>query len=177
VSITGADHAIVQYLFSIRTPWGISVFSALTSLGDTLTIGLVLLCACLVLILSKRNKAYIVGLVVCVAGAKASEVLLKLLVGRARPDAYALFHLDSYSFPSGHATAAMALYGCIAYVLCKIYPKHRTFWLASAAIVIVGIGISRIYLGVHYPSDVLGGYVLGAVWIWLGMRAAKYWRS
>ncbi len=174
--ITDIDQAVVHYLFLIRTPFGISFFTALTSLGGTLTIGLVLLCACLVLILSKRNKAYVVGLIVAVAGAKASEVALKVLIERARPT-YALFHLDTYSFPSGHSTGAMALYGFIAYVLCKIYPAHRTLWLASAAAVILGVGISRVYLGVHYPSDVLGGYFVGALWVWLGIKVVKYMRS
>jgi len=156
---------------------GIAVFSGLTSLGDTLSVGLALLAACLALLVSRRHKSYIVGLVVAVGGAKLSEVLMKILIERARPDGFALFHLDSYSFPSGHATGAMALYGFITYILCALYPRQRAAWVALGGTVILGVGMSRIYLGVHFPSDVLGGFLLGAIWILVGISAVKYWRS
>jgi membrane-associated phospholipid phosphatase len=88
--------------------------------------------------------------------------LLKAFVARARPT---LFHElpnpTSYSFPSGHAVTSVAVYGTVAAVLVALFPKRRGFIVSGAIIAIFMIGFSRVYLGVHWPSDVLGGYVLG----------------
>lgn len=177
-AVSAADAAAVKFLAEHRTPFWTAFFEALTNVGSTLGVGIALCVAAVALFfMHKREKSYAIGLVVSVAGAKTCEVALKLLIERARPDAYALFHLDSYSFPSGHATAAMALYGFLAYALCKIYPGYKTAWVALAALAVAGISISRVYLGVHYPSDVVGGMLLGAIWVIIGINAAKYWRT
>lgn len=171
------DTTLLHFVVSLREPVGIFFFSLVTHLADTLTVGLVLFVAALTLLLHKKSRSYSIGLIVAVAGAKITEVLLKIFIGRARPDGYELLHLDSYSFPSGHATAAMALYGFLAYVLWRYYPKWRTLIVTLSAVCILGVGFSRVYLGVHYPSDVVGGYVVGVFWIYVGIAAAKYWRS
>ena len=103
------------------------------------------------------------------AGAGMLDVLLKQLYGRARPlplfDFYPSPH--SYSFPSGHALFATCFFGGVA-VLASHRLRHPAtevaVWLA-AMLAIALIGISRIYLGVHYPTDVLGGLAAGAVWV------------
>jgi undecaprenyl-diphosphatase len=171
------DLAIVKTVFGMRSAWGVAVFAAFTSLGDTLSVGLVLCAACLILALKKRDRAYIIGLAVAVGGAKLTEIVMKIAIERARPDGFALFHLDTYSFPSGHATGAMALYGFVAYILCALYPRKRVLWIAPASFIIFMIGASRVYLGVHFPSDVLGGFLVGSIWILIGISAVKYWRS
>ena len=171
------DTTVLTFLISMREPIGILFFSIITHFADTLTVGVVLLVGSLYLLVNRKSRSYVIGLVSTVGGAKISEVLIKILVERARPADVALLQLDTYSFPSGHATTAMALYGFLAYVLWQLYPKWRLLIVTLSALLITGIGISRVYLGVHYPSDVIGGYLLGALWILLGAKIVRYWRN
>jgi len=88
-----------------------------------------------------------------------TNVLLKAWFVRQRPHLWDIVtRPESFSFPSGHAMSAMAVYGGIAAVLIGLFPKHRWWIVTAATIVITGIGLSRIYLGVHWPLDVLAGY-------------------
>jgi undecaprenyl-diphosphatase len=78
-----------------------------------------------------------------------------------------LTDVHSPSFPSGHAMSAMVVYGSVAYLVGRLEPGPHlrlTTW-AVATVVILGIGTSRMYLGVHYPSDVVGGFLAGLAWL------------
>ena len=94
--------------------------------------------------------------------------VLKLYFHRARPDvSWALAEEHSFSFPSGHSIVAVVLYGSLVYLG---FPLLRQMWqrvVVSVVAVgmIAGIGLSRIYLGVHYPSDVAAGYLVGCAWL------------
>ena len=104
------------------------------------------------------------------AGAIVCNIGLKALIQRARPEPFFGKEPSSYSFPSGHALYSLCFYGVIASVLAAHAPERAArigIW-GAAALLIVGIGLSRVYLGVHYPSDVIAGYlsaafVIGAV--------------
>jgi undecaprenyl-diphosphatase len=104
------------------------------------------------------------------AGAIVCNIGLKRLIQRARPEPFFGVDPSSYSFPSGHALYSLCFYGVIASVLAAHAPDRAArigIWVA-AALLIAGIGLSRVYLGVHYPSDVIAGYlsaafVIGAV--------------
>ena len=100
------------------------------------------------------------------AGAALISSVDKLLVGRPRPPVHHLEHVTSASFPSGHATEASAFYGTLLIVfLCSRPGRTRAVSAASAtAALVLGIACSRVYLGVHYPSDIAGGLLLGAGW-------------
>lgn len=93
---------------------------------------------------------------------------MKLHFKRLRPEVpWAFVHEHSFSFPSGHSVLAIVIYGVIVY---KTQDKLRSKWtkailMAGALLMVVGIGVSRVYLGVHYPSDVAAGYFVGAVWL------------
>src|SRR5256885_1697148 len=103
------------------------------------------------------------------AGASLIDHWLKLTIHRPRPVyAAALLHNPSWSFPSGHAMGSLVGYGMLAYVLMLLARGKRDTqrWIAAAAaVLIVAIGISRLYLGVHYFSDVVGGYAAGLLWL------------
>ncbi|MEP7213494.1 MAG: phosphatase PAP2 family protein [Acidobacteriota bacterium] len=105
---------------------------------------------------------------VTMAGEIVLEVVLKLSYGRARPDPF--FDLpspSSYSFPSGHALGSLCFYGIIAFIFVR-HANSRSVRIAvatAAAVWAAAIGFSRIYLGVHYPSDVLGGFFVGLIWL------------
>jgi membrane-associated phospholipid phosphatase len=88
-----------------------------------------------------------------------TNTLLKLWFVRARPTLFdEITRPETFSFPSGHAMSAMAVYGGTAAVLIGLYPTHRWLIVVTATILIAGVGFSRVYLGVHWPLDVLAGY-------------------
>ena len=103
---------------------------------------------------------------------EALNLLLKSLIHRQRPHLWAgLWSLTDYSFPSGHSMAAMAIYGLLAYLLSLHYPRQAWWIKLGAAGLILAIGASRMLLGVHWPTDVLGGYAAGACVLCAGV----YW--
>jgi undecaprenyl-diphosphatase len=171
------DFWAVDALYKARDAFGLTIFSLITRLADTWAIGSMVALTSMLLLLSKKDRAWILGLIVAVAGAKITEVAIKILIGRERPDGFALLQIDTFSFPSGHATAAMALFGFIAYLLWQYYPRAKVFIFVLAAALIALVGMSRVYIGVHYPSDVAGGFLLGYIWVLVGIGVVRYWRS
>lgn len=99
---------------------------------------------------------------VTVAGAEVLDQLLKLLFHRARPATFfGLAEPSGYSFPSGHSLVSFAFFGAMV-----IFGAPRRWWHYLAAAVPIGaIGLSRVYLGMHYPTDVLGGWAFAAIWL------------
>jgi membrane-associated phospholipid phosphatase len=126
----------------------------------------------------RLGRAAMVWLI-ATSGATGLVVVLKLYFRRIRPDLpWAFAHEPSYSFPSGHSVFAVVVYGTLIYLGLR---HLRTVWeqmvVSVAAMALVGgIGYSRIYLGVHYPSDVAAGYFVGAVWLTAVMAADWYVR-
>jgi len=118
-------------------------------------------------------------LVICLLGAHLLNELLKLLFHRARPDALRLVEAAGYSFPSGHAMVALCFYGMIAFLIARnISSWYWRFGVTiSSCMLIIGIGVSRIYLGVHYPSDVLAGYAAGATWLLFLISLLMWWEQ
>ncbi|HXM94917.1 MAG TPA: phosphatase PAP2 family protein [Candidatus Dormibacteraeota bacterium] len=101
------------------------------------------------------------------AGAVGLDVVLKHAFHRARPEPYFGTAPSSYGFPSGHALGSMCFYGALAAILSAQTRNRRArlgIW-TMAAVLIAMIGFSRVYLGVHYPSDVIAGYCAGVVWV------------
>jgi undecaprenyl-diphosphatase len=167
------DLAAVQALYAIRTPFGVQIFSLITDLGGAVVI-IAVMCMALVLSWEKGHRAYAAGLIVSLGGAMAASTMLKFLVERPRPPMF--FHAvveNGYSFPSNHSTAATALYAFLAYSAWKLKLKFRTALLLVFTVIILAVGFSRVYLGVHYPSDILGGYGIGGLFVWLGTRVVE----
>ena len=156
-----ADAAINHLVQSLRTPVGDSIMVVTTSLGDTMvTGGLVLL---VIAWLSLRRAFVTVGAVALTMGFSAVFVFaMKAVLHKPRPiDIYA--GADTFSFPSGHTTMATVLYGIVAVLISKSLPRSAQIAVFTTAGVIAGaIGLSRIYLSAHWPSDVLGGILFGA---------------
>lgn len=91
---------------------------------------------------------------------------LKLLFRRLRPDILILHEAGGYSFPSGHSMAAMTFYGLLAYLAYRYGPQgYQRVLCLLPCLLIVAVGLSRIYLGVHFASDVLAGYLAGICWL------------
>ena len=102
----------------------------------------------------------------------ALNTLLKELIRRPRPDVSHLVEEAGYSFPSGHAMAAMAFFGLLAWMVWRLHGRGaaRVAWCALFSLVIALVGVSRVYLGVHYASDVVAGYCASILWLVLYTR-------
>jgi undecaprenyl-diphosphatase len=117
-----------------------------------------------------RCRAVAIALVVATLSRPAIEFVLKLVVSRDRPDFDRLVHGTGYSFPSGHVMAAVALWGMLP-VVVGLFTRSRALWWASAVFsagMILAIAASRVYLGVHWTSDVVAGLLVGTFFL-LGM--------
>ncbi len=161
------DQVIQSWVHGLATPMMTQVMLGLSWMGSTFAlVPAVALAAGL--LWWRRMKEDAVLVVAAALGGVALNEVLKLYFKRLRPDvAWAFVHEQSFSFPSGHSVLAMVMYGIIVY---KTLDKLRNRWAKAALIVgallmVVGIGVSRVYLGVHYPSDVAAGYFVGAVWL------------
>ena len=122
----------------------------------------------------KRQDALL--LLIAVAGAAALNFSLKLHFRRLRPDVpWAFTHEHTFSFPSGHSLFAMVLYGVVTYLLLLRVRSGvgRSAMVVGALATVSAIGVSRVYLGVHYPTDVAAGYLVGLVW--LGAAIGSDW--
>jgi membrane-associated phospholipid phosphatase len=157
----------------------IPFFIQVTEMGDKKGIGVVALLALAWLLLKQRNYVGAGALALSVAIGNEVSKLLKNLFVRPRPDLEHLVDVKSYSFPSGHAMVGMIVYFMIAYLLME-EAKSKSAKITIAvitAILLLLIGASRIVLQVHYPSDVLGGYALGYIWVVIWILIYNYFKK
>lgn len=165
--ISQLDLRVYEFMHSLRTPWMDQIMTGITMMGDTLVITAMTVIL-LVWLLYKRNfPAAIHWLAAILFGTILTRVL-KVSLQIPRPDPNLFPGSGHYSFPSAHSTMSMLLYGFLAIIICReIQSKWRNHIYAAAAILISMIAISRLYLGAHWLSDVMGGLSLGLAWITL----------
>ena len=158
-----ADQSVYHFFQSLRTPWVDNGFVAITELGDSF-VNICLSCAVLFVLLGKRCYRTAGYWSIAVLGGVASVLLLKWMIHLPRP--MALYHGASvYGFPSGHAAMSVILYGFLAILLAKGLPGIiRWIVFACAFLFSFFVAISRLYLGAHWLSDVLGGFLIGMSW-------------
>lgn len=177
-SVVAADLWFENVMLSIRSPYFLHLASLVTFFGNTTTVIAIAGIIGAFLLYTRPLRSFFAGLIITLAGAAASASLIKELVGRARPGGLIQAVAEtSYSFPSGHATASLALYGFIAFMLGRVYPQYRKIFVLVAALSILSIGFSRLYLGVHFPSDVLAGYLVGGLWLFVGIAITNRQRA
>lgn len=173
--ITSFDTSVLHALYAIRDYATTSIMIIVSEFGSTVVVCGLAACIALVLVL-RRHRAYAAGLILSVLGSGAVALVLKELVHRARPDVvFRAYSETGYSFPSGHATLSAAFYGFLAYLAWSMIPSRplRTAIVALLLLLVLAIGFSRLYLGVHYFSDVIGGFAVGALFVWLGILTTK----
>lgn len=130
-----------------------------TELGG---VGFTVFLTLLIVIFSKKYRYFIAGNVVV---ATLVNQIVKHIVRRPRPNVLRLVEESGYSFPSGHSMVSIALYGIIVYTIYKNVKNKYIKWISIVllSLLVLSIGFSRIYVGVHYATDVIGGFLLGFV--------------
>jgi undecaprenyl-diphosphatase len=181
--LTLFDVTLLEWIHARATPAGYAVFSAISLLGSLATMIVVSLGGGVFLAL-QRQWIILGGWVAAFAGGGVLSQALKLVIRRPRPEYAAAFLQEgSWSFPSGHAMGSLIGYGMLVYVLATLVLPGRRTQLAvalGAALLIAAVGLSRLYLGVHYFSDVVGGYAAGMLWLSAcisGVEVARRWRG
>jgi undecaprenyl-diphosphatase len=157
------DQSITNFIYTFRNLSFAKYFLFFTDLGDVQ--GVLVLAVVLVLLflmLGKKREALFSAFTLLFG--EVSYAVIKLLVARPRPSLwYALVPRSGFSFPSGHSVGSVVFYGFGCYLISRMIEKKsaKAFWWFLAAFIPLNIGLSRIYLGVHWASDVLGGWTLG----------------
>lgn len=161
------DETVRNYVHGFAFPALTSVMQAASFLGSTLFLTVFGVFIVVVLYLRKHRRGAIIFAVTTI-GSSLLLVTLKYAFKRVRPEPFFETILPaSYSFPSGHSLASFCFYGALAAILTARIKNIRLkilIWI-SAILLIPLIGTSRVYLGVHYPSDVIAGFVVGLIWV------------
>lgn len=168
------DLSLVQLLYAHRTLGATYAFLGVSQLGEWyVLLGLSVVCA---LAFALREKfVYAQGILLSTVTSTVAAFVLKTFIQRPRPDGHLWAYLESgSSFPSAHATLSVAFFGYVAWLLWR-HPTSLPRRAAAALLVllVLAIGFSRVYLGVHYPSDVIGGWVVGSLCLSLAVWATK----
>jgi len=173
--IVAIDQQFTQILYKARTTWTSEFFYFISYFGTKEAVFAVGALITLLLLVKKEYIA-IVAFWIAMAGTGLSVQHGKKYISRDRPVDVAYYAEKNFSFPSGHATTSMALYGFCAYLLYRLYRSvmARTSILILAILLIISVGFSRIYLGVHFLSDVLAGFTLGLLWVLLGLSILEW---
>lgn len=171
--LKGFDTTIYNFIISIKSPFFTETFKIITFFASP--IFLIILSALLFFIF--KNKKYgllsLVNLIVVVI----VNQILKFIFTRPRPFEWMLIEESGYSFPSGHAMVSMGFYGMLIFLIWQtnITKTKKKIWTIILSILILLIGISRIYLGVHYGSDIIGGFVLTLSYLIIATSAVTYY--
>lgn len=155
------DNFIYDFLISFKSNNLTNIFIFFTNLSSSKFIIILNAIILLYILITKKTKLLIISI-----NSLASTIvnnLLKFIIKRPRPIDIALVTEKFYSFPSGHAMISVLFYGTIMYLLYKNKVKYRNILTVIICSYILTVGISRIYLGVHYASDVIGGYLISII--------------
>ncbi|MBA2427771.1 MAG: bifunctional DedA family/phosphatase PAP2 family protein [Actinobacteria bacterium] len=159
------DRPVLRWVVLHREPALDAVMKVLTGLGAGLVVSLVMSAAALVTLWSTRQSRWAVFFMTTLYGVTLLDDAVKGLVGRPRPRFHPLVQALGSSFPSGHAAAAAGMCAALAYVATRHLSPRRSVpvWTVAVGVSLL-VGFTRIYLGVHWPTDVLGGLALGGFW-------------
>ena len=160
------DEQVSSAFVPLRSPFGTKIMKFVSEVGDTFGYLFIIILTSMILFFKKVWKLAIQGILILII-ASGLNILLKGLVARPRPFDDPLVYASFYSFPSGHAMSAMVFYGFLIHIVFSLEIKSWLKYVFTLIFVCFSfvIGLSRIYLGVHYASDILGGYFAGLIWL------------
>jgi undecaprenyl-diphosphatase len=170
------DARVMRFVVDHRVAWMTAFLKTVTGLGSNTVLIPLIIALCVTVFLFRRDWRPAAILVVALLGADAWYLTIKDIVERPRPPlALHLVQADSFAFPSGHATAAVAVWGTIAIVFAAGRPRPiaGAIWI-GASLIALTVAFSRLYLGVHWWTDVVAGAAVGGAWLCL---LAMWWLS
>jgi membrane-associated phospholipid phosphatase len=167
----GFDLMMSNFVYSLRTPTLNQIMLWVSFLGSTPFISSAVTIIVLLLWIKSRKKESLILGSTLIASVAINNIL-KYSFHRLRPDIFPLENASFYSFPSGHAMNSLVFYGLIAYFVCQKIKSG--FWrntiITGTVILIIAISFSRIYLGAHYPTDVIAGFTAGLIILRIATR-------
>lgn len=161
-NISWFDNAIYNFIINFKSNTLTSIMKTITALANPLTIIIFCLILLIPLIWHNRKGLYIIALTIT---STLINLIIKNIIQRDRPLVLRLIEEDGFSFPSGHAMGSICFYGGIIFLIKKsnMNKNIKLLIMILLSLIILSIGISRIYLGVHYASDIVGGFILGFI--------------
>lgn len=170
------DAVIISLLEAIGSSTMDSVMFVITELGSVWFLGLMSVGVLWVLGVRMRDKWGVLFFMIAVGGGSLLTIVLKHFFGRERPSINETIDAVGYSFPSGHSMGSLIFYGFMIYLVIRTRQAPWLQWVSvfGLSLLIILIGISRIYLSAHFPSDVLAGYIAGTIWLLLSLVALEW---
>ncbi|RDW20498.1 phosphatase PAP2 family protein [Oceanobacillus chungangensis] len=173
------DHNVISFIQGFEGPSLTSIMKFFTYIGSYHSMIVIILIIVIFLYIVLKHRLEIILLLTVVITTPILNGLLKQSFQRARPEFHRLIDIGGYSFPSGHAMNAFAFYGILTFLLWRHIPNPagRTILIVFNGLFIMMIGISRIYLGVHYPSDIIAGYCVSGFWLTIVIWSFQKYRD
>ncbi len=171
-NVTANDYEIGAFFYELREPLRTTIAIVITRLADFEGQLIITVITVLLLFLFRKWKTGLWYGLTILLGSEYLNKFVKEIYQRVRPDQIEhLIEQGGYAFPSGHSMGSMIVFGGIIFILTRKIKTNWQQWLIGIlfGLLILLIGVSRIYLGVHYPSDVIGGFSLGFTWITLSI--------
>lgn len=177
-AIIDFDQTIIAAVQGLETPWLTAIMKVFTWIGSAFIVGPATLLAFLLLYFKFKNRAQALLLVVVIVGTVVSNSLLKLYFKRERPEIHRILDANGFSFPSGHTMMAFSLYAILGVIIWRNLKTNvgRFFISLTAIFMTIMIGLSRIYLGVHFPSDIVGGLLASGLWVTLAVTIYSFFQ-
>lgn len=174
--IKAFDSTIIDFLKTIETDSLDQMMVLITELGSVWFLSAVSLFVIFLLWIKRKDWWAIAAFIVANAGGALITHVLKEYYNRGRPSINPEIDAIGFSFPSGHSMGSLILYGFTIYLVLRSDRSKtlKTIYITIAAVLIFFIGFSRIYLGAHFPSDVLAGYLAGTVWMMVCILALEW---
>ncbi|WP_066064744.1 phosphatase PAP2 family protein [Neobacillus soli] len=186
ISLLISDHKIIDFdsdviaaIQGLESPFLTKVMKFFTFIGSAPVV--IILSIFLLFFLYKvlHHRLELILFVSAIFGSAVLNQILKLVFHRVRPNFHRLIDIAGYSFPSGHAMNAFAVYVIISFLLWRHIASKwgRSLLIFISVAMIVAIGTSRIYLGVHYPSDIIGGYLASGFWLTVAILFFQFYKE
>lgn len=178
-SVDDFDFSVITWVQSFESDKLTQLMEGFSWIGATLPVTLLSILAAFCLFFFLKHRAELLLLLCVIGGSTVLNVMLKLVFRRDRPNLHRIIEETGYGFPSGHSVAAMALYGVLTFLLWRHMKsaKGKSALVGIGVLMTLGIGLSRIYLGVHYPSDVIGGYLISGAWLAMCIELFRVFRK